>query len=391
MIACTTWLLVVLAQGPLPAGQPSDMPANHPAIPSNDELVKKLDAMGPELREKAKSFEISASLGKLYFTQGRLVDAIPYLEQAVTKAEPMRALYFKLKAQAGSKPLPDAASVGCVVKTDTLMEEQQKKVETQFKGQPAKAAACAWANLATLMDVELQLAHSKFLVGDAAAALKVHEHSLQLFENNVESRYARGALLLDTRGDDVKALGEAKHELERFLKEAPTSGHVKEAKVFLKRIEQAIAAGGVSKMSPPVAEGPVKSQLPPQLSAEQIQAAQNVEKDADTMAYAQKLIDEAEEHLARGQFQQALDNYRQVMPMNIITGRVKAGMAWTLVRLGKPTADNVWRVASGDPAAVDALGDTLKTKGDTEGAKQLWTRLSETVPEYAPKVKEKLQ
>lgn len=360
-------------------------------MPSSEELLKKLDAMGPGLKEKAKTFEICASLGKLYFTQGRLVDAIPYLEQASAKAEPLRAVYLKLKSEVGAKPVPDPASIGCALKADTLMEEELKKVETQFKGQSAKALSCARASLAPLMEVEVQLGHARFLTGDVPGALKVHERSLELFENNAESRYARGAILLDTRGDDLQGLAEAKKELERFLKEAPHSGHAKQAQAFVKRIEQAIAAGGVSKLSPKIAAGPRPVGLPPQLSDEQIAAAQNVEKSAETMAYAQKLIDDAEEHLARGRFQEALDNYKQVMPLNIITGRVKAGMAWSLVKLGKPTAQNVWNVASGDPAAIDTLGDTLKSKGDAEGAKAVWTRLSQSVPDYGPKLKNKLQ
>jgi|CXWL01.1.fsa_nt_gi tetratricopeptide (TPR) repeat protein len=391
MNAWVTPLLVVLAQGPLQGGAPPDLPANHPAIPTSEELLKKLDAMGPGLKEKAKTFEISASLGKLYFTQGRLLEAIPYLEQASAKAEPLRARYLKLKAEVGAKPLPAAASIGCELKADTLMEEQQKKIETQFKGQPAKALSCAWASLAGLMEVEVQLGNSKFLSGDVPGALKVHERSLELFESNVESRYARGALLLDTQGDDLQALAQAKKELERFVKDAPHSGHVKQAQAFVKRIDQAIAAGGISKLSAKIPAGPVSSRLPPQLSAEQMAAAQNVEKSAETMAYAQKLIDDAEEHLARGRFQEALDNYKQVMPLNIITGRVKAGMAWSLVKLGKPTADNVWNVASGEPAAIDALGDTLRSKGDGEGAKAVWTKLSQSVPDYGPKLKAKLQ
>jgi len=66
-------------------------------------------------------------------------------------------------------------------------------------------------------------------------------------------------------------------------------------------------------------------------------------------------------------------------------------MAWSLVRLQKPMAQNVWQVALQDPAAIDALGDTLKTKGDAAGAKLLWQRLKDTAPAYASKVEGKLQ
>jgi hypothetical protein len=54
-------------------------------------------------------------------------------------------------------------------------------------------------------------------------------------------------------------------------------------------------------------------------------------------------------------------------------------------------ADNIWRVALQDPAAIDALGDTLKAKGDADGAKQLWLKLKDTAPAYASRLDGKLR
>jgi predicted negative regulator of RcsB-dependent stress response len=46
-------------------------------------------------------------------------------------------------------------------------------------------------------------------------------------------------------------------------------------------------------------------------------------------------------------------------------------------------AANVWSVAvSSDAAAVEALGDTLKAKGDDTGARALWARLKQSAPGY---------
>ena len=53
-------------------------------------------------------------------------------------------------------------------------------------------------------------------------------------------------------------------------------------------------------------------------------------------------------------------------------------------------ADNVWRVATGNPDAIAELGDSLKAKGDLEGARAVWQRLKESVPAYAPKLEGKL-
>ena len=112
---------------------------------------------------------------------------------------------------------------------------------------------------------------------------------------------------------------------------------------------------------------------------------QNVERTPELEAQLTKTVEQGEELLAKGRYDEALAAYRQVMPLRP-DARVKAGLAWTLVGLGKPTADRVWGVAVGaDPAAVDQLGETLKAKGDAKGAKALWTKLAASAPDYAAK------
>jgi cytochrome c-type biogenesis protein CcmH/NrfG len=79
------------------------------------------------------------------------------------------------------------------------------------------------------------------------------------------------------------------------------------------------------------------------------------------------------------------------MPYQPDNARLRAGMAWTMIRLNRqPMADNVWNVAAQNPDAISALGDALKSKGDAEGAKAVWQRLKDTVPTYAPKLEGKL-
>ena len=72
------------------------------------------------------------------------------------------------------------------------------------------------------------------------------------------------------------------------------------------------------------------------------------------------------------------------MPVLPESGRAKAGMAYALVGLNRqPMADRVWGVAvQSDPAAVDALGDSLKQLGDESGAKKVWVKLAESAPSY---------
>jgi Flp pilus assembly protein TadD len=116
-----------------------------------------------------------------------------------------------------------------------------------------------------------------------------------------------------------------------------------------------------------------------------IDAVKNTERTPELQEGLAKLVLDAEEHLARRRFQEALDAYKRVMPFQPENGRVRAGMAWALVGLERqPMADRIWSVAvSGDPTAVDQLGDALTAKGDKSGAKALWSKLASSAPSYA--------
>ena len=127
------------------------------------------------------------------------------------------------------------------------------------------------------------------------------------------------------------------------------------------------------------------------LTKEMMDAFQNAPRTPEMEANFAKLISDAEEHLARGRFQDALNAYKQVMPYQPENARLRAGMAWTMIKLNRqPMADNVWRVATQTPDAIVELGDSLKAKGDVEGARAVWTRLKESVPSYASKLEGKL-
>ncbi|MBK7862054.1 MAG: tetratricopeptide repeat protein [Archangiaceae bacterium] len=196
----------------------------------------------------------------------------------------------------------------------------------------------------------------------------------------------------------------------RFTTDYPTSPRAKQA-ALLERTDVAFAAGGMSKL---VARGqagegagrrPARRDArrgtgpaagepqggPPVLTQEMIDAVQNVERTPELEQGFQKLIDEGETDLATGKYQDALDAYKRVVPFNPDNRARALAVAWSLVRLGKPMAQNVWSVALQDPAAIDSLGDTLKKKGDDEGAKLLWQRLKDTAPAYASKVEGKLK
>src|SRR5688500_4371789 len=98
------------------------------AAPTAEELLKRLESAG-DLKGKEKSFEIASSLGKLYSAHGRSADAVVFLDQAVTKAEPARTLYLAKKKALGTKGVPTASAAGCVPGPEETMESQLAKAQ----------------------------------------------------------------------------------------------------------------------------------------------------------------------------------------------------------------------------------------------------------------------
>lgn len=383
-----TFVLVLLAQ-PLPPNHP---PANgnNPA-PSAGELIQKLDATAG-LKDRDKPFEIAASLGRLYFGQGRYADAQTFYKQAVAGAEEARLLFAAQRKAVGGKALPAPGTVGCEPTADATLAKLLEKSKALVAAKNSLGAtSCLKAALAPLMDVDVMYGNTQFLMGDAPGAITTYSRALDTFDANVDARYARAAATLDAFGDDVAALKRAQADFQKFLAEAPTSPKAPTAKRLLERTDAAIKAGGLSKAeitadqvaatAPVVAEAPRKAGMPPQLTPEMMQAFQNAPRTPEMEDNFKKLVSDAEDHLAAGRFQQALDNYKQVMPYQPDNARLRAGMAWTMIKLNRqPMADNVWRAASQTPDALVELGDALKAKGDAEGAKALWTRVRDTVP-----------
>ncbi len=365
-------IAALLAQGPTPA-------------PKADEVLKKIEST-PGLKEQDKPFEIAVSLGKLYLGQGRYPDAAQYLGQATQKAEAARRFFKQLGKSDAALAIPAECTPGPEKNLELLLTLAKAKAAAQSTLQ---AKGCARAALLPLLEVDVLWGHALYLSGNSDGALKAYSQAVDTFSENLEARYARGALILDTKGDDVKLLQSAKVDLDLVVAAQPASPRLKSATSLLKRTEEALAAGGLSKIAPTVVAAAQPSG-PPALTPQMMEAFQNTPRTPQMEAKFEKLIVDAETSLSKGEFQLALDNYKQVMPFQPDNARLRAGMAQTLFGLKKPMAERVWSVASQNPEAIDALGDRLKALGDETGAKAVWTRLSETVPAYAPKLKEKL-
>ena len=407
---------------------PGALPEGHPAMtgkppPTADELLKQLDGM-QGLREREKTFEIAASLGKLYSTNGRPSDALSYYQQAEDKGKAARELYLAQRKKLGKTPVPGAEEAHCGFTASSTVEQMSKAaVERAGKGDGAGAAACARAALEPVLELQEMHAGALQLTGKSEDALKMYESVLEIAPAHADALFGRSALLYELHGEEPKALQAAREGFEAFV-----AGHADAPRAALARrlvtsVTEAQKAGGMKKWlasraedrriratkldltakPPPMEQGPVASagggrpmagggagpmagggsDSAPMISQETMQAMQNVEHTPELEAQLTQTVEQGEDLLAHGRYDEALQAYRQVMPLRP-DGRVKAGLAWTLVGLGKPTADRVWGVAvSSDPAAVDKLGETLKAKGDARGAKALWTKLAASAPDYA--------
>jgi tetratricopeptide (TPR) repeat protein len=402
---------------------PSALPQGHPAMtgrmaPTTDELLKQLEGM-QGLREREKTFEIASSLGKLYYTSGRFEEAIPYLQQAEDKAKPTRELFLAQRKKLGGAAVPSVEEARCGFTEQMAMEERGKvAAERAKKGDTAGAVACGRAALELSLDVESMRANALFLTNDASGALKVYERVLEVAPSFADALFGRSAVLYETRGEDVKALRSAHEGFEAFIAAHPSSPRVSLARKLSRMTDEAEKAGGMKKWQAtrdedrriratkldlsrggapmaqapapnaggrPMAAGPMQGggASAPSISQETMEAMNSVEHTPELEAQLDQTVAQGEELLSKGRYDEALTAYRQVMPLRP-DGRVKAGLAWTLVGLGKPTAERVWGVAvSSDPAAVDKLGETLKAKGDAKGAKALWTKLAASAPDYA--------
>jgi hypothetical protein len=387
------WPVLLLA--PLIAAtDPSSLPEGHPPLaspsaiaPSANELLRKLDEQ-PELKSKPKTLEVATSMGKLYYANNRYPDAVTVLGEASALGTPAKNLLKELK-KAGAK------ETSCPPSSASTFEALFQQAQALSKTDKGGALACLTQALSPQwVEAQRTYAHALFLTQKPEDAVKALDGLLEAFEDP-HARYSRAAILMETRGDDLKALRAAKADLEKMA----ASPQAERARPLLTRVDELIAAGGVTGFSkarqakakdaapPAPPHPPMATGGPPALTQEMVDAVQNTERTPELEQGLAKLVEQAEEKLSKDQFQAALDDYKRVVPFQPQNGRAKAGMAWALVGLNKqPMADRVWSVAvSGDPTAVDKLGDSLKAKGNEKGAKALWAKLAQTSPDYAAK------
>jgi tetratricopeptide (TPR) repeat protein len=399
--------------GPTPPGHPPMRDGASP--PSADDLLRRLDAQ-PDLKARDKSFDVAVAVGKLYYSSARYAEAAEYLGQAWAKSDRARQLFLQSSKKVSGPPSPPAACQG-PMELQALVAEMEKRAGSN---DAAGAAGCGAAAMAQVLEAEEMRANALALTGDPKRAADGYGRVLQVDGKREGSLYGHAMALVESRPDDAASLKAAKADLAALLAAAGPSPRREMVQRTSARVDQAIAAGGFSKLvaneaAERKAKGPPKTppfvarmlagqqggpgpgpgqgmQAPPDHpgpTPEQVrqmaEAAQNMPRTPEVEQGFAKLVEQGEEHLAHGRYQDALDAYKRVVPFQPENGRAKAGMAWAMVGLNRqPMADRVWTVAvSSDPAAVDRLGDLLKQRGDAQGARALWAKLKASAPDYA--------
>ena len=431
----------VMNAGPLPAGtdtaelppnhpklgdgasshdpQAGELPPNHPQVPEQTDakaLLARVEAMKDQLKDKPKTIEITVALGSLYYDNGRYLDAIDFYRQAIAQGQQLAA-DFQAIASADAKVQPaDLKAAGC--DRDTIRDSDPMMVrakQLQAEGKKAFALACAREAVRPVVMAHQRRGNAFYLIGNPTEAVKEHDAALAIDPDEPESLFFRGAIIFDTRGDDVAALKTAQASWEKFLRVAPDSPRATAVKQMLPKLAEAIRLGGTSKLPQPAAvadEAPpdqsaTGAPMAPALNQGAADAIMNTEVTPELVDGFGKILDQATAQLAKGDIDGARSNIVRVFPFVMadiqkgankipapVRARAQALMGLYMSQKGAPMGGMMLQqAAAADAKSVDALGDALKADGDAAHAHALWQALEQNAPDYAhsAKIDQKLQ
>jgi tetratricopeptide (TPR) repeat protein len=402
---------------PLNPGQgagATDLPPGHPATGDVDPhaLLRQLDAKQDEIRKKPKTFDIAFALGNLYYENARYAEAAEFFAQAIEKTRPAFRIVDQVKPKTAGGSPTDSACEG------TSVEQRIERAEQLEKSQPAQALACALSAQKPALEAMSRRGTCFFLAGQIDPAIKEFESVLARDPDSVEANYRLGAIFFDAFGEDVAKLKRTRKLWDHFLQLAPEDRRAVLVRGRLKQVEDGITKGGVSKAAPlppelleappmasvpvdtrptPATNAPMSSQQNasvPAITPEMAEAVANTPRGPEFEQGLARALDEGEAHLAKAEYQEAVQSFRSVLPYQPNNPRARAGMAAALIGKGSPMADRIFGAAiEQDPASIDSLAQKLKAGGNAKEAKELWTRLQAQAPEYAAKagVQQKLE
>ncbi len=382
-------------------------------------LLAAVDALSGPLKDSQKPYEVLSALGNLYYDNGRYLDAVDSLRQALEKAAPVEAAADALRAR-GVKPAA-ALPAECKKAPPAVGLEQvaaaAKKLEAT---EPAKALACDEQLQGDINDLRARHADALYLIGQPETALEEHKQVLARAPDSPESLFFVGAITLELSQGDKSKLEEGKRYWRRLLQVAPNhprAALVKESlpnadTLFTPRqpdtgtappvAEQPLppghpaidgqagspaapraAASAPAATPPPAGSGPTPEQL--QAIAE---AASQTERTPELEQGLDSLTAQADQDLDSGNYQEARAKMVRVMPMRPDDPRTAAVLGAAMAGLGKPEmAERVLSRALQEdprqPRALYEMGKLLAARGDKAGAKEKFTALQSADAKFA--------
>ena len=368
------------------AGTPADL-----GTADSKSLLSMVEAIKGQLKDRPRDFSINVALGNLYYDNGRFIEAVQYFTEAfelIAASEKHVAGLVATKALPTKTPVPEACKFDRPGDEEHAKGLRQRTLEsiastgTQLEAGDPKGALACWGQLVLpLANIHAKRGNAWYLVGNSDKARQDHTAALALDPNNAEALFFSGAITLElSRGEPAK-LAEGKRFWEKLLKVAPDSSRASMVKETLPKVDELFGPHAQDPMAghPPVAgESRQMPQGPGPLPAGVAEAAANVPRTAETEAALDKMTADAEALLGKGEWQQALDAFKGVMPLKP-SGRLALGMGIALRELGKPTAERVLMQATqmpgGDPPRAKLELAIFYEKKDPAQARQLLTSL----------------
>jgi tetratricopeptide (TPR) repeat protein len=330
-------------------------------------LLATVEKMKEQLKDRQRDFGVNVALGNLFYDNGRYIEALQYYRDAVNLGEraEKQLLAFAEAKKPAAKDVPQACRMVAPGGPDLAhggktrpFEELAKAAEDQTPADGPAAVAC-WRQLVPfLSQLHAREGNAWYLAGNGDKAREEHEKALSLDPDQPEALFFRGAHILETAHGDPEKLALGRAQWEHLLKVAPDHPRAQIVRETMPRIEELFGA----HEAPPMAGHPstgghpqvagdsdtAPAAAPAPLAPGMAEAFQNTPMTPELEKQLAQSTTDAEAALAKGQWQDALDLFKRVMPYQP-SGRVATGMGVALRELGKPTAERVLTMAASMP------------------------------------------
>jgi tetratricopeptide (TPR) repeat protein len=401
-------LAACIPEEPAPAPKAAPADAGPGSLDATDAkgLLKTVESMKEALKGKARDFGVNVALGNLFYDNGRYIEALEYYRDALRQAVEAERRVLELSKVTPDKTTPPECRIDEPTEAERARGEKARSFESVWAGLQAQtpadggaAAACARQLVPFIAQLHARNGNAWYLVGNGEKAREAHDAALALDPDQPEALFFRGAHTLESAKGDAAKLAAGKATWERLLKVAPEHPRATIVRETLPRIDELFGAArpaGPMAGHPPVASGTAPSggtpQGPAPLPPGMAEAMQRVEVTPEMAKGLDQQLEAGEALLAKGAWQEALDTFKQVMPLRP-DGRVALGMGVALRELGKPTAERVLmqatRMPGGDLARAHFELGRFYEKSDPAKAKAEYAQVP-PASAYGAKAKARL-